>query len=65
MGSQVWLTTATEDARDFFAVDVDAETGQSRFNETVFHNDTGSRGLPMFPGNLSCRLLLGRVALRA
>src|SRR6266403_3918093 len=34
---QVWLTTATEDGHDFFAICVDAETGKVRFNEKVFH----------------------------
>lgn len=38
-GGQVWLTTATEDGRDFFAVCVDAETGEIRFNKKVFHTD--------------------------
>src|SRR5438309_10169425 len=32
MGGQVWLTTATEDGHDFFAIDIDAETGRIRFN---------------------------------
>src|SRR6266404_9553066 len=36
---QVWLTTATEDGHDFFAICVDAETGKVRFNEKVFHSD--------------------------
>jgi outer membrane protein assembly factor BamB len=39
MGGQVWLTTATEEGHDFFAVCVDAETGRIRFNEKVFHSD--------------------------
>jgi outer membrane protein assembly factor BamB len=39
MGGQVWLTTATEDGHDFFAIAVDAETGQVRFNEKLFHAD--------------------------
>lgn len=39
LGGQVWLTTATEDGHDFFAICVDAETGQVRFNEPVFHSD--------------------------
>jgi outer membrane protein assembly factor BamB len=39
MSDQVWLTTATEDGRDCFAVCVDAETGKVRFNEKVFHTD--------------------------
>jgi outer membrane protein assembly factor BamB len=39
MGDQVWLTTATEDGHDFFAICVDAETGKIRFNEKVFHSE--------------------------
>jgi outer membrane protein assembly factor BamB len=39
LGGQVWLTTATTDGHDFFAICVDAETGQIRFNEKVFHAD--------------------------
>jgi outer membrane protein assembly factor BamB len=39
MGGQVWLTTATEDGHDFFAICVDADSGQVRFNEKVFHSD--------------------------
>jgi outer membrane protein assembly factor BamB len=39
MGGQVWLTTATEDGHDFFAICVDATTGKVRFNEKVFHTD--------------------------
>jgi outer membrane protein assembly factor BamB len=39
MAGQVWLTTATEDGHDFFAICVDAETGKVRFNENVFHCD--------------------------
>ncbi len=39
MGGQVWLTTATEDGHDFFAISVDAESGKIRFNEKVFHSD--------------------------
>ena len=39
MGGQVWLTTATVEGHDFFAIGVDAETGQIRFNENVFHSD--------------------------
>ncbi len=40
MGGQVWLTTATEDGHDFFALCVDADTGKIRFNEKLFHCDT-------------------------
>jgi outer membrane protein assembly factor BamB len=39
MGDQVWLTTATEDGHDFFALGLDAQTGQVRFNEKLFHSD--------------------------
>ena len=39
LGGQVWLTTATLEGHDFFALGVDAETGQIRFNEKVFHSD--------------------------
>lgn len=39
MSGQVWLTTATEDGHDFFAIGVDAETGSIRFNEKLFHCD--------------------------
>jgi len=39
LGGQVWITTATEDGHDFFAIGVDAETGKVRFNERVFHTD--------------------------
>lgn len=39
LGGQVWLTTATEEGHDFFAIGVDAETGKIRFNEKLFHSD--------------------------
>ena len=39
MGGQVWLTTATVEGHDFFAIGLDAETGTIRFNEKVFHSD--------------------------
>ena len=37
LGGQVWLTTATPDGHDFFAVCVDAAIGQIRFNQKLFH----------------------------
>jgi outer membrane protein assembly factor BamB len=37
---QVWLTTATLDGHDFFAICVDAGTGKIRFNERIFHSDS-------------------------
>jgi hypothetical protein len=36
---QVWLTTATEDGHDFYAIGLDAKTGQIGFNEKLFHSD--------------------------
>ena len=39
IGGQVWLTTATLEGHDFFAIGLDAETGRIRFNEKVFHSD--------------------------
>ena len=40
LGGQVWLTTATTDGHDFFALCVDAATGQIRFNERLFHAES-------------------------
>ena len=37
LGGQAWLTTATEDGHDFYAIGLDAETGKILFNEKVFH----------------------------
>jgi len=39
MDGQVWLTTATPDGHEFFAICVDAETGEIRCNEKLFHAD--------------------------
>lgn len=39
LGGQVWLTTATTDGHDFFAICVDAQSGQIRFNAKLFHSD--------------------------
>ncbi len=36
---QIWLTTATEDGHDFYALCLDADTGQIVHNEHVFHSD--------------------------
>jgi outer membrane protein assembly factor BamB len=38
-GNQVWLTTATAEGNDFFAICVDKSTGKILFNEKVFHTD--------------------------
>lgn len=40
MDGQVWLTTATPEGNDFYAICVDAETGKILFNEKLFHSDT-------------------------
>lgn len=37
MGRQIWLTTATEEGRDFFAVCVDVDSGRILLNEKLFH----------------------------
>lgn len=37
LGRQIWLTTATPDGKEFFAVCVDADSGKVIFNERVFH----------------------------
>jgi outer membrane protein assembly factor BamB len=40
LGRQIWLTTATMDGHDFFALCVDADTGKIIFHERLFHCDT-------------------------
>jgi outer membrane protein assembly factor BamB len=40
LGGQVWLTTATLDGHDFFAICVGADSGKMRFNEKLFHCDS-------------------------
>ncbi|HEV7925980.1 MAG TPA: PQQ-binding-like beta-propeller repeat protein [Verrucomicrobiae bacterium] len=39
LNGQIWLTTATIDGHDFFAVCVDQETGKILFNQKIFHCD--------------------------
>lgn len=39
LGNQVWLTTATIDGDDFFAICLDAATGKVLFNKRLFHCD--------------------------
>lgn len=39
LGNQVWMTTATPEGNDFFAICVDAESGKILFNEKLFHAD--------------------------
>jgi len=38
MGGQVWLTTATVDGREFFAICLDEKTGRILFNERLFES---------------------------
>ncbi len=40
LGGQVWVTTATPEGNDFYAICVDAESGQIVFNERLFHSDS-------------------------
>lgn len=40
LGGQVWLTTATEDGHDFFAVCVDAASGRICIEKKLFHSDS-------------------------
>src|SRR5277367_5934527 len=39
LNGQIWLTTATVDGHDFFAVCVDQETGKIIFDNKIFHCD--------------------------
>jgi outer membrane protein assembly factor BamB len=39
LGRQVWLTTATLEGHEFFAICVDADTGKIQFNEKLFQCD--------------------------
>jgi outer membrane protein assembly factor BamB len=39
MGGQVWMTSATADGHDFYAICVDADTGKIIYDEKVFHSD--------------------------
>ena len=39
MNGQVWVTTATEDGHDFYALGLDAKSGKVLFNEKLFHSD--------------------------
>lgn len=37
LGRQIWITTATLNGHDFFAICVDADTGKILFKERIFH----------------------------
>jgi len=39
LGGQIWITTATEEGHDSFAIAVDENTGRILFDEKVFHTD--------------------------
>jgi outer membrane protein assembly factor BamB len=39
LGGQVWVTTASESGHEYFAIGLDAESGEIRFNELVFQTD--------------------------
>jgi len=39
LGGQVWMTSATVDGHDFYAICVDSETGKIIYDEKVFHCD--------------------------
>jgi outer membrane protein assembly factor BamB len=39
MNNRIWLTTATVDGHDFFAISVDSQTGKILVNEKLFHSD--------------------------
>jgi outer membrane protein assembly factor BamB len=39
MGGQVWLTTATAEGHELYAVCLEAATGKIRFDEKIFHID--------------------------
>jgi outer membrane protein assembly factor BamB len=39
MDGQIWLTTATEDGHEYFAICVDAATGEVIHNKHLFHHD--------------------------
>lgn len=39
LGDQIWVTTATEDGHEYFAIGLDAATGAIRYHERVFQTD--------------------------
>jgi outer membrane protein assembly factor BamB len=39
MDNQVWLTTATEEGRDYFVLRVNAKSGKVELNEKLFHHE--------------------------
>jgi outer membrane protein assembly factor BamB len=39
MGNQVWMTAATPDGHDFYAICVEADSGKMKYNLPLFHTD--------------------------
>ena len=39
LNRQIWLTTATEEGHDFYAICLDEKTGKVRHNKKLFHCD--------------------------
>lgn len=40
LGDRIWMTSATEDGKDYFVIQVDANTGEIVQHERIFHTDT-------------------------
>jgi outer membrane protein assembly factor BamB len=40
LGGQVWVTTATEEGHDHYAICLDADSGKVVFNQSLFHTET-------------------------
>lgn len=40
LGGQIWMTSATPEGHDYFAIGVDQATGKILYNVKVFHTDT-------------------------
>jgi outer membrane protein assembly factor BamB len=40
LGKQIWLTAATEEGTDYYAICVDKDSGKILINEKLFHTDT-------------------------
>ncbi len=39
MNGEIWLTTATSEGTDFFAIGINADSGEIFYNERLFHSD--------------------------
>ena len=40
MDNQIWITTATADGHEYYAICVDAKYGEILYNEKIFHSDS-------------------------